>query len=83
MTTTQTSSMQTPAGASKTAGRSLGRSITKVAVIVIALFALLSPAWVLLHGMGYLNQAPPPYWLMNAGVGGASHASGPASLGGC
>lgn len=64
-------------------GRSIGGTLVKALVIVIAVFALASPVWVVTHGIGYLNQAPPPYWHMNAGVGGAAHSSGPASMGGC
>ena len=68
----------------KTTGTgSLKAILVKTFVIAVALFALLSPAWVVLHGMGYLNQAPPPYWQMNAGQGSSAQTSGPASLGGC
>ncbi|MDA8392588.1 MAG: hypothetical protein M0Z87_07270 [Actinomycetota bacterium] len=56
----------------------------KVVVAAIAVFALGSPIWVLLHGMGYLNQAPPPFWGMHVGTASAhSTASGPAGFGGC
>ena len=57
----------------------------KALVTAIAIFALASPIWVLLHGMGYLNQAPPPFWGMHVGTAPAhsGHASGPAGFGGC
>lgn len=57
----------------------------KVIVAAIAIFALGSPIWVLLHGLGYLNQAPPPFWGMHVGTASAHSgaSSGPAGFGGC
>ena len=66
---------------------SASRLAIKVAVVIITAFALLSPIWVLTHGMGYLNQAPPPYWGMAAtqAASGSSHGapSGASGMGGC
>lgn len=70
-------------GASKSGRKSFGSLLVKALVIAVAIFALASPIWVVFHGMSYLNQAPPPYWQMNAGQGGAGAHSGPAGLGGC
>jgi len=65
-------------------GRPLGQLLVKFAVVVISLFAVASPIWVLIHGMGFLNQAPPPYWNTNAGhaAPGQSTSVG-RSFGGC
>lgn len=70
---------------SKTQGGSSGLFV-KFLVGLVTAFALLSPIWVLTHGMGFLNQPPPPYWKMNAGTPAAASSSGhsgPASFGGC
>lgn len=57
--------------------------IVRAVITLIAVLALASPIWVALHGTSFLNQAPPPYWQMNVGTGGAAHRTGPAGFGGC
>ncbi len=59
--------------------------VGKLAVLIVAVFALASPIWVLFHGMSFLNQAPPPYWNMHAGhtAPGQARAARSVSFGGC
>lgn len=69
---------------SSSGGSRLLALAVKFAVAVVVVFALGSPIWVLLHGMGYLNQSPPPYWNINAGqFAPGQHVARAASFGGC
>lgn len=46
----------------------------RVAVVLIALAALLSPVYAALRGLDYLNQPPPPSWGVNTGTSGTAGA---------
>lgn len=78
--------MSTVSHASSTNSTFGGVVIIRMLIVLVAVAALLSPLYVALRGSAFLNQAPPPYWGMNAGTPPAAGSAGghkPASFGGC
>lgn len=63
--------------------------LVRIAIVVIAVLALLSPVYAALRGSTFLNQPPPPYYGVNAGTppaagaGSAGTAHKTAGFGGC
>jgi len=59
----------------------------RVAVVLLAVAALLSPLWVALRASAQLNQPPPPFYGTKAGTASSTSAMfghhKTASLGGC
>lgn len=79
--------MSTVTSASGSSNASAAVTVVRLVIVLVAVAALLSPLYVALRGSAFLNQAPPPYWGMNAGtpatVGNAGTGHKAASFGGC
>ncbi len=61
--------------------------VIRMLIVVVAVAALLSPLYVALRGSAFLNQAPPPFFGVNAGTppaaGGTTPGHKTAGFGGC